>query len=299
MDRRQITKFAALLAAAGASGAAGVAQAQEATRKFVLENTQVIPIHSKNTGRDHELVIVLPAGFASNPDKTYPVLYFLDAYWNTPLVSATYGNLVYDNKVPEFIAVGLSYPDGADYGAERRIDYTITRSETEPKSGGGDAFLAFITQEVAPLVESRFRGRTTDRVLSGHSLGGLFTVAAAYKAPGFFMGHIALSPAASWDHGALAKLDDAWAKEHRSLASRMFICYGTDEPAPFRDPIIAFQKQLAARHYQGLALLNHRIDGAEHSGVKGEGYNRGLTWVWAAKKPAGPSGLAKEMGLAK
>lgn len=296
MDRRQFTSLAALLAAGMATGAR--AQGQEgAPRKFVLENTQIIPIRSKNTGRDHEIVIVLPANYAANPDKTYPVLYFLDAYWNTPMVSATYGNLVYDNKVPEFIAVGFSYPQGADYGVERRIDYTITPAE--PKSGGADAFLAFITQEVAPLVESRFRGRTTDRVLSGHSLGGLFTVAAAYKAPGFFAGHIALSPAASWDHGALSRLDNAWAKEHRSLDSRMYICYGTDEPAPFRDPIIAFQKQLAARRYKGLALLNYRIEGADHSGVKGEGYTRGLTWVWAAKKPAGPSGLAKEMGLAK
>jgi predicted alpha/beta superfamily hydrolase len=293
MDRRQFTMFGALLAA----GAAGGVRAQEAGRKFVIDNTQIIPIHSKNTGRDHELVVILPAGYGTDPAKTYPVMYFLDAYWNVPLVSATYGNLVYDNVVPEFISVGLSYPTGANYGAERRIDYTITAAE--PKSGGADAFLAFIMQEVAPLIEERFRGRTNDRVLSGHSLGGLFTVAAAYKAPGFFAGHIALSPAASWDNGALAKLDNAWAKAHRSLDSRMFISYGTDEPVPFRDPIIAFQKQLAKRRYQGLALLNYRIEGAEHSGVKGEGYTRGLTWVWAAKKPAGPSGLAKEMGLAR
>jgi predicted alpha/beta superfamily hydrolase len=293
MDRRQFSTFAALLAAGAASGV----RAQEANRKFVIENTQIIPIHSKNTGRDHELVVILPAGYGTDPDKTYPVMYFLDAYWNVPMVSATYGNLVYDGKVPEFISVGLSYPSGANYGTERRIDYTITAAE--PKSGGADAFLAFIMQEVAPLIEERFRARKTDRVLSGHSLGGLFTVAAAYKAPGFFAGHIALSPAASWDKGALGRLDDAWAKEHRSLDSRMFICYGTDEPVPFRDPIIAFQKQLANRHYKGLALLNYRIEGAEHSGVKGEGYTRGLTWVWAPKKSGGPSGLAKEMGLAK
>jgi hypothetical protein len=42
-------------------------------------------------------------------------------------------------------------------------------------------------------------------------MGGLFTVSTAYKAPGLFAGHVALSPAASWDHGALARLDDAWA----------------------------------------------------------------------------------------
>jgi predicted alpha/beta superfamily hydrolase len=49
---------------------------------------------------------------------------------------------------------------------------------------------------VAQLIESRFRADKTDRVISGSSLGGLFAIAAAYKAPGFFAGHIAISPAA-------------------------------------------------------------------------------------------------------
>ena len=31
--------------------------------------------------------------------------------------------------MPEFISVGLSYPTGANYGTERRIDYTITAAE--------------------------------------------------------------------------------------------------------------------------------------------------------------------------
>jgi len=93
---------------------------------------------------------------------------------------------------------------------ERRIDSTITAAA--PTSGGADAFLALITQKVAPLVDARICGRQTDRVLSGYAPGGLFT-ATAYKLPGFFAGYIAFSPAAFWDHGALARLGEAWAKE--------------------------------------------------------------------------------------
>jgi enterochelin esterase-like enzyme len=48
-------------------------------KPFVINNTQIVPIHSKFTGRDHELVVVLPASYASNPTKKYPVLYYLDA----------------------------------------------------------------------------------------------------------------------------------------------------------------------------------------------------------------------------
>lgn len=260
-------------------------------KPFVINNTQIVPIHSKFTGRDHELVVVLPSSFASNPDKKYPVLYYLDAYWDTPLLASTYGNLVYDNVVPEFIMVGLSYPSTANYDKERRIDYTITAAEES--SGKADLFLNFIQKEVAPLIETKFRGLATDRVLSGNSLGGLFTVAAAYKAPDFFSGFVAMSPAASWDKGALFKLDEDYAKQHKSLNGRMFISYGTTEYPSFRDPIIQLQKQLAARQYKGFELMNYAMDGLDHTSVKGDGYVRGLMWVWKPKKPAGPSGLER------
>lgn len=271
--------------------------AQQTNKQFVLNNTEIIPIHSKSTGRDHELVVVYPSSYKTNPDKKYPVLYYLDAYWDTPLLVSTYGNLQYDNLVPEFIMVGLSYPSSADYGKERRIDYTFTA--VDEKSGKANLFLNFIQDEVAPLIENQYRGEKTDRVIAGNSLGGLFTLAAAYQAPDFFSGFIALSPAVEWDKQALVKLDSSYAKTHRNLNGRMFISYGTTEYPAFRDPIIQFQKQLVGRKYQGLELLNYAMEGLDHTGIKGDGYVRGLIWVWKTKKPAGPSGLERDMTAAK
>jgi len=287
MYKKYVLAFVVLL------GLAASAFAQQNNKQFVLSNTDIIPIHSKITGRDHELVVVYPSSYKTNPDKKYPVLYFLDAYWDTPLLVSTYGNLIYDNLVPEFIMVGLSYPASADYGKERRIDYTFTAVGEE--SGKAHLFLEFIQKEVAPLIEGQYRGEKTDRVIAGNSLGGLFTLTAAYKAPDFFSGFIALSPAVEWDKQALVKLDNDYAKTHKALNGRMFISYGTTEYPAFRDPIINFQKQLLARKYQGLKLLNYVMEGLDHTGVKGDGYVRGLMWVWKTKKPAGPSGLERDM----
>jgi predicted alpha/beta superfamily hydrolase len=269
------------------------ARAQETTRHFVLENTQLIPIQSKYTGKRHELVVVLPASWGKAPHKTYPVLYYLDAYWDTPMLTSVYGNLIYDNVAPEFIMVGLSYPSGSNYDLERRRDYTFTA--TDKDSGKGAAFLDFVTKEVAPLVESRFHGAQLDRVISGNSLGGLFALTAAYQAPGFFAGHVAVSPAASWDNAMLARMDEAYARTHKALPARMFISYGSNEYPGFREPIAAFQQQLAARHYEGLGLQNYVMQGLDHTSVKGEGYVRGLMWFWQPKKPPGPSGLTRAM----
>ncbi len=259
------------------------AVAQEGNKQFVLGNTQIIPMQSKSTGRAHELVVVLPDGYAANPTKKYPVLYFLDAYWDTPLVAASYSNLIYDNQVPEMILVGMSYPTGANYGQERSIDYAVK----------ADLFLDFIKKEAAPLIESKYRAEQTGRVLSGSSLGGLFTMSTAYKDPGFFSAYIAISPAVLADNNGIARMDEAFAKTNKSFKARLFVSYGSEEFPAFRDPIIALQKQLAGRKYEGFEVLNYGMEGIDHASVKGEGYVRGLTWVMKPKKPAGPSGLTK------
>lgn len=287
MHRKYLLLFAVLL------GITTSALAQQTNKQFVLSSTEIIPIHSKITGRDHELVVVYPSSYKTHPEKKYPVLYYLDAYWDTPLLVSTYGNLIYDNEVPEFIMVGLSYPSSADYGKERRIDYTFTA--VGEGSGKAHLFLEFVKKEVAPLIETQYRGEKTDRVIAGNSLGGLLTITAAYQAPDFFSGYIALSPAVEWDNQALVKLDNSYAKKHKALKGRMFISYGSTEYSAFRDPIINFQKQLAARKYQGFELLNYAMEGLDHTTVKGDGYVRGLIWVWKNKKPAGPSGLERDM----
>lgn len=273
--------------------ATNLIHAQQSPKPFVLNNTEILSISSKHTGRDHELVLVYPYSYKDNPTKKYPVLYYLDAYWDTPLLVSTYGNLIYDNLVPEFIMVGLSYPSSADYGKERRMDYTFTA--VDEGSGKADLFLQFIQHEVAPLIEKQYRGEKTDRVIAGSSLGGLFAITAAYQAPAFFSGFIALSPAVEWDKQALVKLDNNYAKTHKSLNGRMFISYGSTEYPAFRDPIIQFQQQLSQRAYRGLALQNYVMQGLDHTTVKGDGYVRGLMWVWQPKKPAGVSGLEREM----
>ena len=120
-------------------------------RHVVLRNTQILTVQSKITGKAHELIVALPDSYSWSPGRKYPVLYFLDAYWDTPLMSALHGSLVYDKMMPECIMVGLSYPDGTDYSVERMHDYTYTPMAGATGSGKGDQFLEFIRKEAAPL----------------------------------------------------------------------------------------------------------------------------------------------------
>lgn len=265
-------------------------------RHFTLKNTQMIEIKSDLTGRDHELIIFLPDSYDKSPDKYYPVLYYVDAYWDTPLLNSIHGQLVYDNVIPELIMVGFSYPgENPNYGDLRARDLTPTKVVDEnPNSGDADKFLQFIETVVIPKIESNYRVKKDDRALSGNSLGGLFTLYAMYKKQNLFKRFISISPAAGWDNNFLFKLDETYSGKYDTMPVRLFLSYGSDEYLPFRQPIIDFQKKLANHNYKDFGLLNYKIEGERHSGVKSEGYSRGLRWVYKDIAPKGPSGLEKE-----
>ena len=266
-------------------------------KHFTLINTHFVQMKSELTGRDHELIIFLPGSYENSPDKEYPVLYFMDAYWDMPLLNSIHGQLVYDNVIPELIMVGFSYPgENANYGELRARDLTPTKAVSEgPNTGDGPKFLQFIEETVIPYIESNYRAKKNDRALSGNSLGGLFTLYAMYEKPDVFNRYIAISPAVVWDDNYMLKVDDRYAKGHDSLPVRLFLSQGGDEYRPFRQPIVDFQMKLADRNYKEMALLNYTIEGERHSGVKSEGYSRGLRWVFKDIAPTGPSGLEKEI----
>ena len=277
------------------SGISGMQAAANDHRLFSLKNTHLIQLPSKATQIDYELVITLPSSYLASPTKKYPVLYYVDAYWDAPLVNAIYGGLVYDTLAPEFIMVGISYADPqADYDQERLRDLTPTTVKSRGEaSGGAPAFLQFLKETLIPMVEKNYRVEGNERALGGSSLGGLFALYAMYEDPAFFKRYIAISPAVDWDNSYLAKRDAAYAKDNKTLSARVFLSYSMGEYKPFGDPIAEFQQQLKNRNYSGLQLMNYVMQDIRHAGVKPDGYVRGLMWVWKDLAPTGPSGLEK------
>lgn len=274
-----------------------VQHVQAADAPFVLRGTLTHTLKSKHTGVTHELVVSLPETY-QNSKTDYPVLYFLDGYWDMPLVYATYGNLRYDNAIPDIILVGLSLPDGADYGAHRTRFFSPTPAKPgDPQTGHAAALYKMLTQEAVPYIEKHYRVRSDNqfRALAGQSMGGLFALYALYQKPARFSRFIAVNPAAVWDNNSIAAIDARFAEKNKSLPARLFISYGSDEYAPFRQATVAFQKQLKARNYKGLELLTHELKGMRHTGGKGEAYARGLLWIFNDLAPKEKSGLQRDM----
>ncbi|MFG6468081.1 alpha/beta hydrolase [Roseateles sp. BYS87W] len=243
-------------------------------------------------GRSYQLHVHLPASFASQPQRRYPVLYVTDAYWDFATLVASYGNLVYDRVVPEFIIVGLGYAgDGLDYDALRLWDLSPVRLPNEKaESGHANQFLATLEQVVLPLVERDYRADPAQRFLAGSSLGGLFALHAMYAKPGLFQGYIAASPAVVAGGDWIIGQAQAYAATGKPLHARLYVTGAEYEWPGFLAGIQRYQALLPTLKHPGLVFQNRTIDGERHAGTKAESYTRGMRFVFEPLAPeTGPS----------
>ncbi len=161
----------------------------------VLENTEKREITSKKIGQTYELLVSLPADYATS-GKKYPVLYVLDG-WHFPLVSFIQNNSVFSKRMPPVIVVNVSHGDMEFTKVEplRNRDFRPRAVKERPGSGGGAAFLNFFENELIPFIDRTYRTDITDRGLLGHSASGVFAIYALEERPSLFQRIVAASPA--------------------------------------------------------------------------------------------------------
>ncbi len=263
-----------------------------------FEDWDFVNLASKHTGKTHELFVILPYGYhvKEMQQKSYPVLYFTDGYWDASLLNSIYDHYMYDNNTPEFIMVGLSYAGkNVDKGFERGKDLTPTRVAVRAaESGGAKKYLAHLKTEVIPYIEKNYRVNTEHRALSGSSFGGLFVMYTLYEETNLFDRYIALSPSVDWDDNYIARRDEAFAKKHKELNARLYIAYGEEEYGPYSKPISALQEQIKSRKYKGLTMHTQSFPGLGHASVKSAAYSYGLLWAWEDLAPKSVSGLERD-----
>lgn len=244
-----------------------------------IASTQRLTLNSAIAGQEYELLIHLPGNYNTNTDKTYPVLYLLDAQWDFPLVTGLYGSQYYDGFIPATIIVGITWGGkNPDPGRLRFRDFTPKISNQPSGSGNADNFLAFLKKELIPFIDSKFRTKKDDRILAGSSLGGLFTLYTLFTETSLFNRYFLTSPALQWGNGIVLQHERNFAKKNTGLPVKLFMAHGDMEfPAPFQ----RFVDTLKKRQYAGLELQTRILENTGHSGTKGEGYARGLQWVFS------------------
>ncbi len=199
--------------------------------------------------------IWLPPSYDDSPDARFPVLYMHDGQnvfdpagsvfsgrdWavdevilaltdsaaiRTPIVVAIEsGPLRIVELAPEDVLTHYFPPDTLAE-ARRQLEAGVNIPVSQPLLG--NAYLSFITDELMPWVEARYRVLTgpENTFIMGSSMGGLASIYALYKRPDVFGGAAALST--HWPVVGDYMLD--WLADHDPLPAhhRLYMDRGTE-----------------------------------------------------------------------
>ncbi|MBK1838757.1 alpha/beta hydrolase [Azospirillum sp. YIM B02556] len=141
------------------------------------------------------------------PPEGWPVLYLLDG--NSVFGTATEAMRVVGGHgaaagIPPALVVAIGYPGDKPFDQMRRArDYTPPAAGAPSGTGGADAFLDFIENNLKPEVERRFRVDRGRQTLFGHSYGGLFVLHALFTRCAAFQRYVAASPSIWWQDRAI------------------------------------------------------------------------------------------------
>lgn len=175
------------------------------TPKNLVAFGEADTVYSDILKEERPLWIYCP-GFDTNyfEKPAYPVLYVLDgdahfAYIQTMMQQMSLNGVT---ALPQMIIVGIANTNG-----NRMRDLTPTADPAVPNSGGGEQFAAFMEKELLPYIDRKYPAAPY-RVISGHSMGGLFVLHTLLHHPGSFNAYLASDPSIFWNNSkVLTTLD--------------------------------------------------------------------------------------------
>ncbi len=195
---------------------------------------------------DHRILVSVPASYAANPDKHYPVLWVSDGAMFYDLVVGTVSFYAMGERIPELIVVGVGHPreEGMAGVGKRTADFFVPDSGltgdevatnymkklfgADPgdifAATKGDAFLAFLVDTVRPALQAKYR-MADDHTYLGHSAGAAFGSRILFTRPDAFDRYILGSGA----DGKTLQLEAEYAASHDDLDKIVFVALGSLE----------------------------------------------------------------------
>jgi len=217
-----------------------------------------------------DLIVYLPPGYDSQPDRRFPVLYLHDGQnlfdgatsfipgmdWH---IGQTADFVISEGRAEPLIIVGIY-----NAGKQRLGEYTPTRA---PKLGGGRAnrYAKFLLEEVQPMVKANYRtlNGAENTGIGGSSLGGLVSLYIGLRQPAIFGRIAALSPSVWWNQRVILRFAEAAPVQP---LPRIWLDIGTREGPRIVDDVERFRDVLLHKGWQiGRDLAYQRVEGAEHN----------------------------------
>jgi predicted alpha/beta superfamily hydrolase len=260
---------------------------------------------TSKAGRPYRIFLYIPD--APAPADGYPVMYALDG-------NSSFGMLVEFERIQRRMngpvaIVGVGYPIDGHMDLDRRfLDFTPPTPDElvrrfpgathTPETGGRDAFLDFLVEELRPIVGRKLKVDEGRQAICGHSLGGLFVLHALFHRPGAFQAYVAASPSIWWNDRSIEAEARAFAAVPADVApARLLMTFGALEGAAvpgdaaernearkqtrMPESVRAMAETLAPLADGGLAVQVAEFPGENHGSVIPAALARGLARSFA------------------
>jgi len=136
-------------------------------------------------------------------------------------------------------------------------------------SGGAAEFLKALQTEIIPFVDNNYK-TNTDRGITGHSLGGLFTAYCLLNSDGYFTRFGINSSSLWWNEEEVvdqAVLKFTQNKTWHLPLTKVFMSVGGREEKDMVPPMVKFCSFLQDANYENIKLSWHVFDNETHRSV--------------------------------
>ena len=218
------------------------------------------------SGVTYDIRVGLPPAY--DQAQTHTVIYVLDGDWYFDQVVSESAEATQGDDRPVVVGIGG--------GRGRTSDYTPT--PTSQGDGNAAVFTDFFLERLMPFIEEHHAvgDSRNDRVVLGHSLGGLYAAYAFTKAREHFGAFLMLSPSVWYDGGVIFEYEEEHRAEHIELEADLFVSYGELEPTQLF--MTLFHEQLRA-HYPQAEVRLEKIPGRNHSTAAYPGIAQGIRFL--------------------
>lgn len=247
---------------------------------------KILSLYSDIMDETREFIVQVPEGYEESVEE-YPVVYLLNADYETYFVNgtSTIGYMADMGRIPQMITVGIPTPDHSK-------DFFPFKVENRAMVAEAEKFLGFLTDELAPQIESKYRTQPF-RVLIGQSNGGLFTVYALLERSEAFNVYIAGSPMLGWGTEKVCQMAQKSFKEQTMKGRFLYMSYGDQDYTHVVSAVPEFVKVLEKYGPEDLLWKSVILEGEGHTPFPT--IYEGLTFVFP--KWTIPTKQAAEVGL--
>ena len=212
--------------------------------------------HSNLLGDDRMIWIYTP-DTARGSQTRYPVIYVVDgqAYYITTVAVTQF--LVSNDLMPAMMVVGI------ENTANRTRDLTpLPADSASPGSGGADAFLRAIREELIPSIERRYH-TAPYRTLIGHSFGGIFAVNALLRQPSMFNSYVIASASLWWGRDTLVQQIRSFVHAPSTYRAAVYQTVG-NEGSQMVTPTLDVMRDVEKNRVEGLDWKVRLLENDDH-----------------------------------